>query len=438
MADFSRLPNEIISEIWGKVQEPEDVESFALVSKHVYAIGEPFVDEHNKLKKKFSFFKADSLISVSGPAFLLEQVLLRPRIALYVTHLSTGCFSQSWAVSSDEDLSDDDDEQPYNGHVRYPHKAMALFIRTIRRSSFVPKNQTSCWIRSVKEGDEDPIVALLCMLLPNLVVLTLRDNGFDALISQETILRIAEAEKTAFLTRLVTVNFVCRPAYHPMDWNWLRAFAALPSVQSIHFDEMGHVECGKMFGDAQRFVSDSYSIRELAFTNSGFPLKVFFNVLESIKGLKRFSYVDLKAAARQFASFWIPLALLANAKHSLECLTILCPQAQEGVLGTLREFTSLKELKTSVRHLTPGDNCDFLANLLPHSIEKIHLDTRYYWPHPIVPRLVEDIVEAKSRLIPHLKTLKLVTEGSVGVDSITKSLEEKCQNVGIELTFIES
>ena len=435
MAEFSRLPNEIISEIWGNIHEPEDVESFALVSKHVYAIGRPFVKEHNKLKKDFRYIEIDSEACASGPASLLKEVLLRPRIALYVTHLCIGGFRSEW------DERDDGDEWPYNAHVPYPDNVMALFIETIRKSSFVPRNETSGWITSVNAGDEDPIVALLCMLLPNLNKVTLIDDGFDGEISQETILRIAKAEKTLFLTRLVTVNIVCGSYERERVFDWLRTFAALPSVQYLDIDEMGMDKVHDLIDNAQCFVSDSYSIRELTFTNCGLHPKILAQLLDSVKGLKVFSYSYPEARSCKSNPFWIRTALLANAKHSLEYLEIHPPMTgQAEVLGSLRGFTALKELKTHVRLLYGESGLDGFANLLPSSIEKIYLDACYYVTDDIVPRIVEEIVKAKSRLIPHLEALKLATTFSNrtigGYRSIMEPLEEKCQNVGIELTFI--
>ena len=435
MADFSRLPNEMISVIWSNIQEPEDVESFALVSKHVYAIGRPFVNEHNKLKKEFSFFEADSEVRTGGAAKLLKEVLLRPRIALYVTHLSIGG-------------GDADDGWPNDGHVPYPDNVMALLIETIQNSSFVPQDD-SRWIRGIEEGDEDPIFALLCTLLPNLIMVTLGNGQLNATLTQDTILRIAEAEKTVFLTRLVTVKIVGRPEEHGMDWDWLRAFTALPSVQSIHFDDMGiefddadnlHLATDpeNTADKAQYFLSDSYSIRELSFTNSSLHPKILAQLLDSVKGLKEFSYDDPNGTWCEFKPFWIRIALLANAKHSLEYLAVLPPSPEQlELLGDLRGFTTLKELETHVHLLCHESPFDGLAGLLPSSIETLCL----YMADNEVPRVVEEIVKEKSRLIPHLKMLKLVTKRSwefIGGDgSVNQSLEEKCQNVGTELTFIE-
>lgn len=54
MAIFSDLANELIIGIWEYVLDPEDVESFALVSKRIYGLSSPFLLEHARLKRQFS------------------------------------------------------------------------------------------------------------------------------------------------------------------------------------------------------------------------------------------------------------------------------------------------------------------------------------------------------------------------------------------------
>ena len=435
MADFSRLPNEMISQIWGNIQEPEDVESFALVSKHVYAIGRPFVEEHNKLKREFAFIEIDPEMDVIAPASLLKEVLYRPRVALYVTHLSVGQFRCQW-----DNPGNDGDERPKNAHVPYPDDVMALFIETIQQSSFVPRTESSRWITSVEAGHEDPIFALLLMLLPNLVMVTVKDDGQNAHNSQETILRIAEAEKTLFLTHLVTVHTVCRFYEGRSLFSWLRMFAALPSVQSIHFDGMSVAEVHDAIDDEHYFVSESYSIRELTFTNSSIHPRFLAQLLDSIEGLKVFSYVDLHVRFREFNPFWIRTALLANAKHSLEYLKIRSAEFDQ-VIGTLRGFTALTDLETNSQLLCDRFDIHIFVYRLPSSIEKIHLHTSLHEGLDIVSSLVEEIVKAKSRLIPRLKALKftmdLVSRTIQKGRSMIEALEEKCQNAGIELTFVD-
>ncbi len=84
MATFSALPNEILLEIWSHIPQPEDIESFASVSKNVYAISCRILREHRALKHKFSTFNnggRDSKVSAAG---LLREILINPRVALYV------------------------------------------------------------------------------------------------------------------------------------------------------------------------------------------------------------------------------------------------------------------------------------------------------------------------------------------------------------------
>ena len=437
MADFSRLPNEMISEIWSKIDGPEDVESFALVSKHVYAIGRPFVKEHNKLKKEFSFVGIGFYPNYVLPASLLKKVLLRPRVALYVRHLSIGRLRQFW------DDESDDDGWPKQAHVPYPDDVMALFIKTIRQSSFVPRTEKYRWIPRLKIGDENPILALLCMLLPNISMVTLREDGSNARMSQETIQRIAEAEKPMFLTRLVSVNIEGIPEDREIELEWLRAFALLPFVQSIHCAEMGVGEVD-LTEDKQYFVPESCSVRQLTFASCGLPPKLLAQFLVSVKGLKIFSYFDPDESFCEFKPFWIRTALLANAKHSLKYLTIVRLSTDDTkkyeLLGSLRGFTALTELETNVNLLCRGSAFDELADPLPRSIEKLYLHSRDCMAHSIVPSIVEEVVKAKSRPIPNLKALQLTMQPMYrhleGNRSMIGSLKEKCQKVGIELTII--
>ena len=465
MADFSRLPNEMISEIWSNIQEPEDVESFALVSKRIYTTGSPFIEEHNKLKREFSFFKIDSRICANAAACLLKKVLCRPHVALYVTHLSIRHFwkhwynqdhddgwGDAWPSFSDGHYSDKRHDQghhddrgdgwPSSGHLPYPDDVMALFVEAIQKSSFVHPDLVSYWIACVKEGDDNPILALLILLLPNLSTLSLTGRNFWEGPFQETIQRIAGAEKPMFLTRLVTVNFMLLTWEFGLDLNWLGMFAALPLVQSLNFNSVTIEQDDNEITEAQDVLTDSYNITEMTFSNSDLCPIPLFQLLETVKGLKVFSFVQPNKTLCRFEPFWIRSALVANAKHSLEYLKILPLWTQEcGFLGTLRGFTALKEVEVNVRLLCRWPAFDRLAHLLPSSIEKLNLDIRYDMVHSYVPIIVEGIIKAKSRLTPHLKALKLTTNsGNRTIEegrSMIKALKEECHNAGIELTFVE-
>ena len=199
--------------IWEHVLEPRDVESFSLVSKHIYALGVPFVDEHKKLKREYSFLCTNVCPSV--PALLLKKILLWPRVGLYVTHLSIDDYQTRW------DLPDDViDEQLYFYHAPYSEDDMKLFIEAICRASSVPPEEVEYWIRTIKEGDEDPILALLLLLFPNLCPITLLIDSDLSYQLPETFRRISETENSPFLMRLTTVNlnFMLYMDDYTMDW----------------------------------------------------------------------------------------------------------------------------------------------------------------------------------------------------------------------------
>lgn len=218
MAPLSQLPDEMTAEIWGHILEPRDVESFALASEYVYAIGKPFVEEHNKLKREYTLFETGPNTRASAPAVLLKEVLLRPRVTLFVTHLLIGRHQIGW-----RDLSGgrDDDilysmEWPMIRHAPYPDDDMALFTKAIMETSFVPRNDVERSIKRVRAGDEDPILPLLCLVLPNLTMITLNKETQSVAQFPKTIQCIAKAENITLLTRLKTVTLISSI----IAWTW--------------------------------------------------------------------------------------------------------------------------------------------------------------------------------------------------------------------------
>ena len=275
MAHFSQFSNEIISEIWGNVLEPKDVESFALVSKLIYAVGRRFVEDHKNLKNKYSFIDLVSQTRASAPVFLLKDVLLRPRVAFYVTHLSINSYWTAWLNLKDNNDSDGDSGTYH--HAPYPEEIMALCIEAVGKTSFVPRNQVSRWIEKIRKGDEDPIRALLFLLLPNITTVTLVRDGIGGDLLQETIKRIAEAEKAMFLTRLITVF---KSGDEDGGIDCLNTFAALPSVQNLHVSGMVTFPSERYI----YFTPGSANITNMTFENSGPDPRFYLGFSKASKG----------------------------------------------------------------------------------------------------------------------------------------------------------
>ncbi len=436
MASLSRLPNEMIAETWGHVLEPKDIESFALVSKKIYAIGIPFIMEHNKLKKEFSFFDTGPNTRASAPAYLLKNVLLRPRVALYVTHLSIGRVQHRWQASNGEGHDDMtySNNGPKNRHDPYPDDEMALFIRAIRETGFVPLVEVGKWIQDVRMGDEDEILALLSLFIPNLTTMTLYNEGRIFLQNfRKIIRRIALDGQQRFLTRLKTVCL--QGDYDYLESDWLEVFYNLPLLHAI---DVKSIVIWKNVDTVQIYIPGSSNITELTFVESSVHGKTMFEILESIKALKKFSYMEPVIGFYIFDPFWMRAALLAHAKHSLEPLTITFSQTEGNLLGTLCDFTALRELETNIHLLIRETRFEKLPDLLPTSIEQLHLHMGGHRFCNSVPSLIKSFVQEKSQRLPNLRALKLSWEAEMGITQANKdlieNLKETCRKVEIELT----
>ena len=445
MATFSQLPNEMISEIWEYVWEPQDVESFALVSKHIYAIGASFVDMHNKLKSRFSTGRHVGAY-VGDSAMLLQKILLWPRVALYVSHLSIDQLSVKW----DEPLihNDDSDDENYgissSFHIPYSDDNMELFIETIRRASSVPRNEVEDWITAVKKGNEHPIVALILLLLPNLCTMTLEiHSDFFSCQLAETFQRISETKNSAFLRRLTTVNLdVHLPSENSkMDWIWLNMSATLPSVQSIHVERLGSINIEDLVKSRRCFEPGSSTIQELALAKSSICPKSMFQLFESITGLKKFTYSNPDESEELFEPFWMGKALVTYAKYSLESLQITAERKGVGTLGSFRGCTNLRELETNVHLLLEEGRFHTLADLLPVSIEKVHLYiSDHIWCDKVL-LIIEVFENAKPQLLPNMRLLTLSLEPQARLSQKDKELiktsGKNCRDLGIELSIIK-
>ena len=436
------MPNEMISEIWEYVLEPRDVESFALVSKRVYAIGAAFVEEHNKLKREYSFFDTDTC-AVSS-ASLLKKILLWPRVALYITHLSIHRIRDEW----EEPPNDDDDEgnrSSFSYHLPYSDDDMELFIEAIRKASFVRREDIKNWILEVKEGGEGPIMALLLLLLPNVYTMTLKNYSNSSYHPSVTFLRISRTRNSPFLTRLTTVNLdVDDPVNDSvLGWESLSIAISIPSVQFIHANRIGYIEIDKWVKSSKWFEPGSSNVKELVLVDSSLCQKSMFQLFESIKGLKKFICSRPSESNGPFEPFWIRSALLAHARYSLESLKVTAEWKRNArTMGSFRGFTKLRELETNVHLFMEKGPFHTLPGLFPVSTESIHLHTSDHDCCDSVLLIVEAFEKAKSHLLPNLSKLTLSLEPGIRLpqenQEIIKIWGKKCWDLGIELSVIQS
>ena len=155
MAGFSDLPNELIINIWGYLIELKSVENFALVSKRIYELATPFLEEHSRLRERYAKVLDLEKGKHGGAAGLLEVMLLNPRVALYINKLQLKNWANDW-----EDQEDSGQTQSYAG------KTMQVFEDALR--SFTNPLEAESLLANIRSGQDGPLLALILIHLTEL------------------------------------------------------------------------------------------------------------------------------------------------------------------------------------------------------------------------------------------------------------------------------
>ena len=433
MATISGLPNELLVEIWRHILLPEDIESFAQASKQIHAVSGPFLLEHRKLKHKFTTFSNGNLLKKPA-AGLLKEITINPHVAPYVTSLVITSWRDRWddvhpwrrvpnklvAFIPDEEYK----SAPQYVHSPYEEEDMIIFEHAAKRAEHVFGNVDSL-IKGIKEGKEDPIIALLLLQLTNLNdLLFLVDAMEDTYHFLRVLQYASNATGTEALRRLITVILEHTLPYgsrNDEDLRLVTAFATLPSVKRIHGRTIRQATNHRDL--AVNLQARSSNVEDLTFhceygrarldqdaNESGgarmdLDANAFFELIEGFKGLKTFEYkcqVDSEP-------FWVHAALVAHAKHSLETLILRSRHHCKEPIGSFRSFEVLKKLELDHTYLVEERGSQFtrLAGTLPSSLEELHLhDVDMGSPRRLDPLWAgQEILEDKDTHLPNLSVV---------------------------------
>ena len=230
------LPNEMVLKIWSHVLEPKDVESFALVSKNIHALGNRFIEEHQRLKERFSFFSHREDSWGSPPADLLATIPLNPRVALYVDEICIDRWKTRW--------DDPTTIEPSECHLPYSEDTMRLFEAAVKTSALIPSDSECAeWISEIRGGDEDNILALIMSLLPNMRKFSLKSVTDEGCRLSQMIYRIGKSSVATALSRLTDVEIGWDDTdYIASDFDWVRKISSLKSVKTIKGRSVGLLE----------------------------------------------------------------------------------------------------------------------------------------------------------------------------------------------------
>ena len=224
---FSSLPNELILMIWN-FAKVEDVYNFSTVSMTVYLLVREPLREHCRLSKRLSRISNVGAESGEPGVFgrILKGILLNPRAARYPSLLEVDKWKYEW-----------DKEGGYSRSM-IPDSDLELFKQAVRSNVPVPQKS---WFAGIDEGDEEPLIALLLLLLPNLRKVRLSSTFESSDCIEDALKNNMHHNGCASLRKLHTVDLRCAATadsdYVDFEQVWL--FAELPSVAWI---------CGQTIG----------------------------------------------------------------------------------------------------------------------------------------------------------------------------------------------
>lgn len=390
MAIFSDLPNELILGIWDYVIEPDDVESFALVSKRIYGLSSQSLNEHARLKRQYSNIWISFREGNYEPADLLEKILLDTRIAFYINGLQIAISRPLWQWETTPQA--------------YCKDTMSLFQAAIHASPLVTSSEEEDWITDVGKGNEDTLVALIIMQLSKIkefsFFVSSRDEGHYLLRTLERITQLSEA--------------------------------AIQPKQSITGTEIN--------GD-NRITSTRpsmfFTVSYLKMGSLDMTFDMVSQLLRCIKGLKRFSYWRHRGSSFEISH--LCEKLLERSQLSLQKLSLY---GEDTGLGDITQFQILAELAVNFDVLlgNTDDSCRNLAEVLPMSIEVVKIfSTRKTASFQVFRRVIFDMIKCKMEHLPKLRELTFQfgihdDEHATGDLELITDLQGMSATVGVLLT----
>ena len=387
MASFSDLPNELIIGIWGYVIEPDDVESFALVSKRIYGLSSQFVNEHASLTQQYSKIKIAYRKGNYESADLLEKMLLNTRIAFYISSLQMSIWKPRWAKQTTPQVD-----------------TMALFEGAIRASPLITGSEVEDWITDVGKGNEDAMTALIIMRLTKL-------KGF----------RLWQS----------------KPDEGPYLLRTLERITQSPEAASQPRQSISGTKINKDSQITSTRRSIFFSIREMQIASPGIMFDLLCQILHYTKPLKSFTYWRHRGTNIEISRLCDKL--LERSQLSLQKLSI---HGEDTGLGDITQFHILAKVAVKFDILlgNTDDTCRDLADVLPMSIESVQINCPPETiPFHVLRRLILDMIKCKMERLPKLQELKFrfgmyQDEATTRNMELITELQGMSANVGVLLS----
>ena len=446
------LANEIIFQIWEYIATPEDIRSFALVCKTIYVLAEPALREHHRLRT-YSRVVLQRKQLESPPADLLETLTHNSRISLYIGEL----LINGWAAEFDKSETWGFPNTPQIFHIKYPKERMDLFLQTVDKSGLAHQSiRGKTWRKEIQRGNEDPILALVFLMLPRLKTLTFQNFQKDFHFLATAVAGIIESPKInslAMLTNLILVEPYPTEVHDHASQLFIEIFAGLPSLRTLEgYGIIDNLSFDPNFPDARPIKASN--LTDIAFWNCHLYDEWLTELLQSMNVLKSFRYTHgYHRTQMDLRVFQVTDVLAMYAGETLEILTLHSCRGEWKPVAPLYRCQVLKELNTDY-HLLLGywedPNDQKLQGSLPSSIETVKL---YCWDMTNLEEIGEvvlGIVGDIKEMFPKFRSLELVFDCSedgggagdqdgckVGVYrgnmEAIREMKKVCAEVGLEL-----
>lgn len=413
MARFQDLSTELVVAILEEVL-PEDIEAVSLVSKRTYQLTIPRLEEHRRLRKQYTNFKnlvQNGDMSWHDPGGLLANLLCTilsdARIGYYVKTLDL----ELWQFSETAGWKPDEvfENQATTSRTRAQQDSktrMEILEEAVRTTEVIPVEEVDDWLRQIRRGNEDPIVALLFLHAPRLHTLRFVDpySPSESSYFLRTVQRVTRqgSAVSSYPSHFKNVEIWFAEGWERLDF--VKAFMSLPSLTSLKADSL--------FIDGRTHEVDSAilprpsNVVELSFQGL-IPEKAFSELLQGVKNLKAFEY--------KFTHLWrdedytppfnclaVMKSLEANASHTLESLKLSALNLETSQMAPIRGFVALREIEIQTKHCLAVEesNIKNLVSVLPVSVEKFALS----WYEVSSVSCTETLIEAMLGLVRASKT----------------------------------
>ena len=414
MVNLMDFPDELLLQIVDETL-PDGIEALSQCSTRSSILSNNALIQHEADKKRYHNIEFDE---DEGPGPFLIEVVRNPRRGYYPQHISFEYCRDDVFLPLDEDIAD-------------------ILTQTLAQQPCVPLAELPHWVFEASGGNQDIIVAILLLLLPNLTTLIIPSTRYcEALIgrvvkwSQESIV----PQPNLPLAKLENV-VIGDDRWNSMDpgeffiERGLMVFRGLPSLRSLL--------C--LYRTDRALYNSSISLQ---FCDGCTQMHIFDYelssedlelILQHVENLTVFTYTDRFSS---YATRYLDDTLHKYAGDSLQELRLQCLPDKLSELpshgfSNLTGFTVLKKvmitLDTFRSEYNKSSTRPALVRLLPSSVEEILIVGQTTSQN--AKKVLDKLAHAKAKHFPGLKKVQMVKtqhfcESEMGV---------ACEKAGITL-----